>query len=134
MTTSPSNPDYVDPVNRLARAREVDELVADWIRSETLDEAMKVFEAAEVAAAPVYDAEQLMADEHLPRPWHVRHGRRCRLRFDDRAGAGRSAVRRHRAESSISGGRSAPTTTRCTAICSAVSADRLAELRAAGTI
>ena len=26
---------------------------------------MKVFEAAEVAAAPVYDAEQLLADEHL---------------------------------------------------------------------
>jgi len=59
------NPDYVDPVRRQARAVEVDELVADWIRQRTLDEAMKVFEAAEVAAAPVYDAEQLLADEHL---------------------------------------------------------------------
>jgi crotonobetainyl-CoA:carnitine CoA-transferase CaiB-like acyl-CoA transferase len=59
------NPDYIDPVRRQARAIEVDGLVADWIRQRTLDEAMKVFEAAEVAAAPVYDAEQLLADEHL---------------------------------------------------------------------
>ena len=34
-------------------------------RQRTLDEAMRVFLAAEVAAAPVYDAEQLLADEHL---------------------------------------------------------------------
>ena len=59
------NPDYVDPFRRQARAIEVDELVADWIRQRTLDEAMKIFEAAEVAAAPVYDAEQLLSDEHL---------------------------------------------------------------------
>ncbi len=31
----------------------------------TLAEAMEVFERAEVAAAPIYDAEQLLADEHL---------------------------------------------------------------------
>jgi crotonobetainyl-CoA:carnitine CoA-transferase CaiB-like acyl-CoA transferase len=31
----------------------------------TLDEAMAVFHAAEVAAAPIYDAQQLRADEHL---------------------------------------------------------------------
>jgi crotonobetainyl-CoA:carnitine CoA-transferase CaiB-like acyl-CoA transferase len=59
------NPDYVDPVRRQARAREVDELVADWVASRTLEEAMKVFEAADVAAAPIYDAAQLLADEHL---------------------------------------------------------------------
>ena len=59
------NPDYVDPFRRQARAIEVDELVADWIRQRTLDEAMKIFEAAEVAAAPVYDAGQLLSDEHL---------------------------------------------------------------------
>ena len=59
------DPDYVDPVRRQARAREVDELVADWVRGRTLDEAMKVFEAGEVAAAPIYDAQQLLADEHL---------------------------------------------------------------------
>ena len=59
------DPDYVDPLPRQERAGEVDGLVAEWISRRTLDEAMAVFEAASVAAAPVYDAQQLMADEHL---------------------------------------------------------------------
>jgi crotonobetainyl-CoA:carnitine CoA-transferase CaiB-like acyl-CoA transferase len=59
------NPDYVDPVRRRARGLEVDALVADWIRKHSLAEAMKVFLEAEVAAAPIYDAEQLLADDHL---------------------------------------------------------------------
>lgn len=59
------DPDYVDPVRRQERAREVDALVEAWVAERTLDEAMAVFEAAEVTAAPVYDAAQLMADEHL---------------------------------------------------------------------
>jgi crotonobetainyl-CoA:carnitine CoA-transferase CaiB-like acyl-CoA transferase len=59
------NPDYVDPLRRGERAAEVDELVARWVAERTLDEAMKVFEAADVAAAPIYDAQQLLADEHL---------------------------------------------------------------------
>ena len=59
------DPDYVDPVRRQERAREVDDLVAKWVGERTLDEAMATFEAAEVTAAPVYDARQLLADEHL---------------------------------------------------------------------
>ena len=59
------DPDYVDPVRRQERAGEVDELVAKWVVERTLAEAMAVFEAAEVTAAPVYDAAQLLADEHL---------------------------------------------------------------------
>ncbi len=59
------NPDYADPVERQRRAVEVDALVAGWVASRTLAEVMDVFERAEVAAAPVYDAEQLLADEHL---------------------------------------------------------------------
>jgi crotonobetainyl-CoA:carnitine CoA-transferase CaiB-like acyl-CoA transferase len=59
------NPDYVDPVRRQERGLEVDALVAEWVGQRTLDEAMKVFLDAEVAAAPIYDAEQLLADEHL---------------------------------------------------------------------
>ncbi len=39
--------------------------MADWVRQRTLAEAMATFEAASVAAAPIYDAEQLLADEHL---------------------------------------------------------------------
>ncbi len=59
------DPDYADPVRRQAHAHEMDELVADFVRQRTLAEAMEVFERAEVAAAPVYDAQQLLADEHL---------------------------------------------------------------------
>lgn len=59
------DPEYADPVNRQARALDVDRLVADWVSGRTLAEAIAVFEAAEVAAAPVYDAQQLLADEHL---------------------------------------------------------------------
>jgi crotonobetainyl-CoA:carnitine CoA-transferase CaiB-like acyl-CoA transferase len=59
------DPDYVDPLPRQQRAAEVDQLVAEWIGRRTLAEVMAVFEAASVAAAPIYDAEQLRADEHL---------------------------------------------------------------------
>ncbi len=59
------DPDYVDPVRRQQRGLEVDALVAEWVQQRTLEEAMKVFLDAEVAAAPIYDAEQLLADEHL---------------------------------------------------------------------
>jgi crotonobetainyl-CoA:carnitine CoA-transferase CaiB-like acyl-CoA transferase len=57
--------DYVDPVRRQAHAGEVDELVANWIATRTLDEVMGVFLDASVAAAPIYDAEQLLGDAHL---------------------------------------------------------------------
>ena len=59
------DPDFVDPVMRQMRSPEVDEAVAQWIGRHTLAEAMAVFEEAEAAAAPVYDAAQLLADEHL---------------------------------------------------------------------
>ncbi len=59
------NPDYVDPVRRQAHALEVDEAVAVWVARRSLDEVMAVFEQAEVAAAPIYDAQQLLTDEHL---------------------------------------------------------------------
>ena len=59
------DPDYVDPLPRQKRGREIDELVAGWVGQRTLADAMAVFEAQSVAAAPIYDAEQLLADEHL---------------------------------------------------------------------
>lgn len=60
-----NRPEYVDPIPRQARADEINALVAAWICERTLADAMKVFLAEDVAAAPVYDAAQLMADEHL---------------------------------------------------------------------
>jgi crotonobetainyl-CoA:carnitine CoA-transferase CaiB-like acyl-CoA transferase len=60
-----ADPRYVDPIERQQRAGEVDDLVAEWVGRRSLAEAMDVFERAEVAAAPVYDAEALRGDEHL---------------------------------------------------------------------
>lgn len=58
--------EYVDPVPRQARSVEIDSLVAEWIRARPLDVAMKILHAeGGVAASAVYDAQQLLADEHL---------------------------------------------------------------------
>ena len=58
-------PDYVDPVPRQQRSEEIDALVADWVGRHSFGEAMKVLLAHGVAAAPVYDACELLADEHF---------------------------------------------------------------------
>ncbi|MDQ2628836.1 MAG: CoA transferase [Actinomycetota bacterium] len=57
--------DFSDPQRRLARAAEVDRVVADWVATKTLDEAIAVFDAEQVAAAAVYDITDLVADEQL---------------------------------------------------------------------
>jgi crotonobetainyl-CoA:carnitine CoA-transferase CaiB-like acyl-CoA transferase len=57
--------EYVDPIRRQAHGDEIDEVVAQWIRAREMADVMRVFEESEVAAAPVYDAAQLLADEHL---------------------------------------------------------------------
>ncbi len=60
-----ADPDYVDPVRRQAPPARSTRFVERWVAQRTLAEAMAVFEAADVTAAPVYDAAQLLADEHL---------------------------------------------------------------------
>jgi crotonobetainyl-CoA:carnitine CoA-transferase CaiB-like acyl-CoA transferase len=60
-----TRPDYVDPVPRQRRSEEIDRLVADWVAAHSFDQVMKVFLAEGVAAAPMYDAGQLLADEHF---------------------------------------------------------------------
>ncbi|MDD7930996.1 CaiB/BaiF CoA transferase family protein [Actinomycetospora straminea] len=59
------DPDLADPQRRLARAGEVDAVVAAWVARHTADEAMAVFEAAEIAAGPVYTVADLVADEQM---------------------------------------------------------------------
>jgi crotonobetainyl-CoA:carnitine CoA-transferase CaiB-like acyl-CoA transferase len=59
------DPRFAEAQQRLRNAAEIDAVMADWIAAHTLDEAMAVFEEAEVAAAPVYDAAQLVADPQL---------------------------------------------------------------------
>ena len=57
--------DFSDPQRRLARAAEVDAVVAEWVAGQTLSDAMAIFDAHEVAAAPVYDIADLLTDEQL---------------------------------------------------------------------
>jgi crotonobetainyl-CoA:carnitine CoA-transferase CaiB-like acyl-CoA transferase len=59
------DPEYVDPVRRQHHADEIDGIVAGWVAAHSFAEVMGTFEQAEVAAAPVYDAAQLLADEHM---------------------------------------------------------------------
>ena len=58
-------PEYVEPVQRQQRSAEIDALVAEWVSRHSFDETMKVFLGEGVAAAPVYDARELLADEHF---------------------------------------------------------------------
>jgi crotonobetainyl-CoA:carnitine CoA-transferase CaiB-like acyl-CoA transferase len=60
-----TDPRFAEAQQRLSNATEIDRIMADWIGDRMLDDAMAVFEEAEVAAAPVYDAEQLLADPQL---------------------------------------------------------------------
>ena len=59
------DPKFAEAQQRLRNAAEIDAIMADWIGQRTLDEALAVFEQAGVAAAPIYDAEQLLDDQHL---------------------------------------------------------------------
>ena len=88
--------DFSDPQRRLARAREVDAVVADWVATKTLAEAMAIFDAAEVAAAPVYDITDLVADEQLAHREVFVQGRGRRTRGDDGAGSGAALLGRDR--------------------------------------
>jgi crotonobetainyl-CoA:carnitine CoA-transferase CaiB-like acyl-CoA transferase len=57
--------DFADPQGRLARAQEVDQVVAEWVAAHTLADAMAVFEREQVAAAPVYDIADLVEDSQM---------------------------------------------------------------------
>ncbi|WP_110470273.1 CaiB/BaiF CoA transferase family protein [Williamsia limnetica] len=70
------HPDFSDPQRRLGRAEEVDAVVAEWILQQTLEEAMRVFEEQEIAAAPVYDISDLIDDDQM-------QARQVFVRIDD---------------------------------------------------
>jgi crotonobetainyl-CoA:carnitine CoA-transferase CaiB-like acyl-CoA transferase len=59
------DPEFSEPLRRVANRHEVDGLVADWVRSLPLDEVLRRFDEQGVAAGPVYDAEQLMNDPQM---------------------------------------------------------------------
>jgi crotonobetainyl-CoA:carnitine CoA-transferase CaiB-like acyl-CoA transferase len=60
-----ADPKFAEAQQRLRHAGEIDAIMADWIGQRTLDAALAVFEQAGVAAAPVYDVEQLLDDPQL---------------------------------------------------------------------
>jgi crotonobetainyl-CoA:carnitine CoA-transferase CaiB-like acyl-CoA transferase len=50
---------------RVAHADEIDAAVASWIAARPRDEVLAAFDAAEAAAAAVYDAADILGDPHL---------------------------------------------------------------------
>ena len=59
------DPRFAEAQQRLRNAAEIDAIMSDWIGQRTLEEALAVFEEAGVAAAPIYDAQQLLDDPQL---------------------------------------------------------------------
>jgi crotonobetainyl-CoA:carnitine CoA-transferase CaiB-like acyl-CoA transferase len=57
-------PDLATFNGRIAARDEVDARLAEWCAARTLDEVLAAFEAAEAAAAPVYDMADIAADPH----------------------------------------------------------------------
>jgi crotonobetainyl-CoA:carnitine CoA-transferase CaiB-like acyl-CoA transferase len=59
------DPRFRTNTDRVRNIDECDGAVAEFIAHRTLDENMAVFQAAEVTANPVYEIDQLIADEHI---------------------------------------------------------------------
>jgi crotonobetainyl-CoA:carnitine CoA-transferase CaiB-like acyl-CoA transferase len=59
------DPRFRTNTDRVRNIDECDGAVAAFIAERTLDDAMAVFQAAEVTANPVYEIDQLIADEHI---------------------------------------------------------------------
>jgi crotonobetainyl-CoA:carnitine CoA-transferase CaiB-like acyl-CoA transferase len=59
------DPRFRTNTDRVRHIDECDGAVGAFIAARTLDENMAVFEAAEVTATPVYEIDQLVADEHV---------------------------------------------------------------------
>jgi crotonobetainyl-CoA:carnitine CoA-transferase CaiB-like acyl-CoA transferase len=59
------DPRFRTNTDRVRHIDECDGAVAAFIAQRTLDENMAIFQAAEVTATPVYEIDQLIADEHV---------------------------------------------------------------------
>ena len=59
------DPRFATAADRLAHVDEVDEIIGAWVGARSSEEALKVLQANDVAAAPVMDIEALMADPHV---------------------------------------------------------------------
>jgi len=59
------DPRFAGFAGRIAHRDEVDRVLGAWCAARPIDDVLTTFEAAEAAAAPVYDMAQLSADPHL---------------------------------------------------------------------
>jgi crotonobetainyl-CoA:carnitine CoA-transferase CaiB-like acyl-CoA transferase len=59
------DPRFKNNAARVQHREEVDGLVADWVALRTQEEALRIFEEADVTAGPVYDIAQFMDDPHV---------------------------------------------------------------------
>jgi formyl-CoA transferase len=56
---------FADNQARLEHAEELDEIIGAWMRRQTQQEIVEVFEGHEAAVAPVYDISQIFEDPHV---------------------------------------------------------------------
>jgi crotonobetainyl-CoA:carnitine CoA-transferase CaiB-like acyl-CoA transferase len=50
---------------RIARADEVDALIAEWVAQRPLEEVLRIWDEHAVAGSPIYSVEDIVADEHV---------------------------------------------------------------------
>src|SRR6202167_155192 len=60
-----TDPRFANNTDRVRNAEQCEAPIVEFIGARTLDENMKLFEAAEVTASPVYDIDQFLADPHV---------------------------------------------------------------------
>ncbi len=60
-----NDPRFSSVEARREHADEVDRIVAGWVLERTLEEAMAAFDASDGAAAPAYEADQILSDEQF---------------------------------------------------------------------
>ena len=60
-----ANPRYATVADRLKHVEEVDAIVGEFVGRHTLEENLRIFEAADVTVGPVFDASHLMTDRYV---------------------------------------------------------------------
>ncbi len=59
------DPRYRTNADRVQRCDEVNDIVADWVAARDQVEVLRIFAEAGVTSAPIYNAEDLLADPHV---------------------------------------------------------------------
>jgi formyl-CoA transferase len=59
------DPRFATMVDRLAHAKELDSIIAEWMARHTRAQALAAFEDHDAALAPLYDVSEFMDDEHV---------------------------------------------------------------------